>query len=321
MKTINNNTSEFNTAEAENILDRFSMWQIEIADYSLAFVSLSMYERYCVVNDIQIPSILYDSIFDLSQKLNIPPVISYESLILMNDLEDNPVLFSDNYSEQERFFYQTHLYIEHDIYEIFNIIQPLYNWWWVNNPDYINSYVAFVNDPINRAIHRMENLIEYFEPEAFSDMRPYFDLTNHPYKKPDGTHYPWPSWAYSAGFVFLDIVTWNKAPNLDKYSLDDTMLPVHQWNGYITQSDLDQVKSGVLEQWNLFNKAPDNYYIWKLLENLLKIRGLHMKAAMKFIWNKGMNEPWTGWSKSAKMFLRKHIRNTKNNIDKHLLTN
>ncbi len=321
MNTINNETTWRDISSAQDTLKNFMTWNIEICNYPETFVELSIHERYCHEHGLEIPLALTQTIKCLAYVLKIPPVITYESLIMMNDLDNNPILFLDTQKDQELLFYKTHLEIEHDLHEIFKISKPLYRWEWINNPEYINSYIVFINDPINRAISRIENLIENFKPEAFNCMRPYFNLNNFPKDKQNWEKYPWPSGAYSAAFVYLDILTGIKWPNEKQYSLDDDMLPQRLWNWYITVKEIEHIKQKVVSQWNLVEKYPNNEYITMLIKNIIKFRGLHMKAAMKFIWKKNMNQPWTGWSNSAIKFLKEHIKNTKNKIDENLITN
>lgn len=321
MKTIDaipekNNNMSFDVVVIEKIIENFDQWNIEINDYKQHIVTLMMYERYYILNDIERPKKLHSVIVKLSQMLGIPEVPTYECLVCMNDLDNEPILFSGPDDQQsELLFYKTHLDIEHEIYGIFNIVKWIYDW--TGNWGSLNNVWKLLNN----AIRHMEGLIQNLSVEWFNNMRPYFDLRNHPYKKSDMSCYPGPSWAYSATFIFLDLITGTKPPNLDNYSLDDSMVPRIQWNGYITLPCINDLKGQILQQWNLLEKFPDFEPVREILKSVLRFRGLHMKIAMKMIWREDLKKPWTGWSKSAAKYLTEHINMTKSHIDESLLSN
>ena len=62
MKTINNDPTYFDIEWAQEILNEFSIWNIEIKDYAKSLEILIRYERYCVNNDLERPDRLYQVI-------------------------------------------------------------------------------------------------------------------------------------------------------------------------------------------------------------------------------------------------------------------
>ena len=296
--------------EAEKVLS----FNLSDTVKSRIFSNLSMYDRLCDFENIPVEHDIIVALEQLSEYFNIPPVITYESLILLNDFDGSPSLFSEENAADEILFYKTHFDIEYLFYEIHEIVFDFYSW---------NSSALVVEDLIANIwliAKKLHHLMSHMKGSSFNALRPYWSLSWHYRKDENWKAYPGPSWAYTCWFVYMDMLLGIKDINIDSYSMDDRMLPNISWSGYITKSELDELKILIKEKGVLSDMLPEeNQWIQELKRSVLKFRLWHKQAARKYIWDENLEQPWTWGAKNASAFLDDHIEETKLSISNNLL--
>lgn len=299
------NTPKRNDEESpipEKIIDSLKNkvldWSLEQEKKKQAFSTLVVYERWLDKQWLNIDDNVSESIKTLSDELWTPNILTYESLVLLNDLEESPALFSQEFEKDERHFYDMHQQIEKHFYVLHQNIYDFYSWA-VNEPDFDT-----INDCQKEIFSCLSRLVWGMSVAWFNGIRPYWSLDDYHQKDVGWKNFSWPSWAFSCGAIYLDILLWVKWTNLDKYSLDDRLLPQIQWNWYISVGDIEDLKELVNQHGNLFDLLwNSNQWAQKMLEQLKKYRAWHKNAAIKFIWKENLQMPWTGWSLNANDFL------------------
>lgn len=309
---INYNNTSFDNKEAKST-DEIENLAQEVLDWELknAFVKLVILERKYECEWVKLSDNIWKAISEISKKLDIPPVITYESLILLNDLDKNPLLFSSNdeteNKENELLFYKTHQEIEYLFYYIYEEINNLYN---LNEND-IDKIIK-CNRLLKEILKKLWSLMKSMSKEAFNYLRPFWDLSTHYKKKSNGESYPWPSWAFTCWFIYLDVVLWIKDFNTNQLSMDDTMLPKLSGNWYITTNEIEKLKKQVKENWTLIDLFwSESTEVQELIKTIIWFRESHMKASKKYVWEANLERSWTWWSTNAKSFLQQHINDTK----------
>lgn len=291
-------------------------WDIALSEWKTIFTALTVFHRYAEFHNIILPADIKYAIDILSESFEIPPVITYESLILLNDLDNDPVLFSQEHWEAELLFYKTHQDIEYYFFQIHTLIKNAY----LDNCYDINIWN--IQKALSKIIESLYSLMKDMDTLSFDALRPYWNLAEYSQKDEFDNSYPWPSWAYTCWFVYLDLVLWIKSVDIDSYSMDDRMLPSIPWSPYITRYDLDHLRWNIKQKWVLRDLFP-----WKISEidvlkkMVLKFRLWHKQAARKYVWDENLERPWTGWAKNARMFLEQHIEDTKTHIQNNLTSN
>lgn len=139
--------------------------------------------------------------------LQLPPVMNYEAIILMNPLHTNPILLSstDDDKKQELFFYEIHRDIEYLLFPIIQTLLQLMEEKAEKDPQ--NSIIeifTIVDENLSIVIQKMSFLYRNLNKESFSRFRKFF--TKIQFRNLDGEPYPGPSGASSAAFPTLDIL-------------------------------------------------------------------------------------------------------------------
>ena len=315
MNSLHSNSTHIPTqfSSALDSVDSILWWTCDTEIQKNIFANLLLYHRYADFHWLPISEKVVHAINTLSIYYDVPPVMTYESLILLNKFNDDAVVFSENHGEQELLFYKTHQDIEYLFYDIHIQIQ-----WAYLGPNRDLSVVV-MTESLQKIIQKLYTLMKCMSTESFSAIRPYWDLTHYSQKDENGDSYPWPSWAYTCWFVYLDLVLWIKSVDTKLYSIDDRMLPNIRGNGYITKHDLDELRAMVKERWLLKEVLPwQSKQIWKLQNQLLRFRLGHMQAARKYVWDENLEKPWTWGAINARKFLENHINATKSKLPKIL---
>ena len=280
-------------------------WSIETIQQHISLVS--MYDRYCVLYWLDTPTEMSAALDILYSQYNIPPVISYENLVLLNQRGKKPTYaMSDEHQADELFFYEIHQKIEVLFYGILEIIENIYN----ESSSDTESELSELWKKLSNIMRLMMWLRKNFTKWWFDALRPYWDLSEHPRVKESWEAFPWPSWAYSCGFIYLDMAIWKINPDTEHLSLDDEMLPQISWNWYITTRDISRLKETVRDRWNLWFFLSWNPKIHKIIEELKKVRQWHMGLAKKYVWKDALRWAGTWWAPSAWEFLEEHIERT-----------
>lgn len=288
-------------------------WELANKTPGKVFAKLTMYDRLCDSQNIEVASEIRSAINLLSQRFQVPPVVTYECLILLNDLENSPSLFSEEYIEDEALFYKTHQDIEYLFFEIHEMVFDFYSW---NLKDISIESMLSNLWLINKKLH---TLMSTMKGRAFNSFRPYWDLTEHYRKDENANTYPGPSGAYTCSFVYMDMLLWIRDHTITNYSMDDRMLPNITWFGYITKHELDTLKLMIKDKGSLSDILWESTkWIISLKQSILKFRFWHKQAAKKYIWDENLERPWTGASVNANDFLDEHIDATKKSIARNI---
>jgi len=311
-----NTTDDWLLANGDVLLihaKRILHWKLENKMVGRVFAKLTMYDRFCDAQNIHVAQEIRSAIDLLSERFQVPPVVTYECLILLNDLTHSPSLFSKEYVQDETLFYKTHQDIEYLFFEIHEAVFDFYAW---NIKDIDIKHILLNLRYINKKLH---TLVSIMKTEAFNSFRPYWDLTSHYRTDENGETYPGPSWAYSCWFVYMDILLWIKEHTIAHYSMDDRMLPNISWSGYITKNELEELKRFVIEQGTLSSILWEQTESVKSLKKaILKFRFWHKQAAKKYIWDANLEKPGTWQSINANTFLDAHIEATKSSISENI---
>ena len=298
-----NHTYQEDRAQIVDLARTLVAWKnkIDPRDYS----RLIIYDRYCAVNWIQIPPEVKESL-DRFESEWLPPVISYESLVLLNDMR-NPTLLSDDFQEDEILFYQIHK----DIEVKYNIIMWLVVDFLKNDESWIDGLLSQTLIELNEISKLLATLRRGLSTEWFMNMRPYWDLSQHYRKDWEWNAYKWPSGAYSCWLIYMDLLMWIKPLECSSFSMDDSLLPQIQWNWYITIDDVRYLIDRLRETGNFQDRLwKQHQWYQKIIDAIERIRKWHMGLARKYIWEETLKLGWTWGAKNALDFLQDHVSDT-----------
>ena len=251
--------------------------------------------------------------------LQLPPIMNYEAIILMNPLHTNPILLSstDDDRKQELFFYEMHRDIEHLLFPIIQtLLQLMKEKAEEESQNSIIKTLTVVDENLSKVIQKMSFLYRNLNKESFSHFRKFF--TRIQFRNLDGEPYPGPSGASSAAFPTLDILfgieqTWALSP------IADEVRPKIAWRWYTTILEMNTAKDLVALHGNLFQKY--DWLTWvdtalkKCVDSIKKFRINHKAQVEKFVPEALQWETtWTGWATNVTHYLDTMIENTKRRI-------
>lgn len=249
-----------------------------------------------------------------AQILWLPPVMTYEWIILLNPIgSKNAIIYSEDLDDRsaEEFFYQTHKDIEKEMYPIIQ---------WLLESFSQNTSTTQISELLDTSIESMEKVLikmitlyRKLDKEAFSRFRGYFMPIA--FRKSDGENYPWPSGASSAIFPTFDtLIGIEQVAPLSL--LAEKVFPILSDRGYTTLSDLVRARSVVIQYWSLLSRYSDDTVVLGkirvLIDTLKKFRINHRSNVEKFL-PEVMAKKWWGswWAADVPEYLNAIIDNTK----------
>ncbi len=250
----------------------------------------------------------------VSKLLWLPPVMTYEGIILMNPLgTDKQLTYSQNETDKvaELFFYQTHKNIEQWLYPMIQWLLKVWSNKTLSTTDIVQLLQTAQNQ-MNTVLETMVALYKNLDKEAFTRFRGYFSSVK--FRELHGVNYPGPSWASSAIFPTLD--TLFGIEQIQELSvLASEIRPKIAWMWYTTIADIDRATDIVKKNWNLLEQFSENPEISAQLKELInmlrKFRINHRSHVTKYI-PEAMNQhaPWTGGAQDVPTYLGQIIENT-----------
>ena len=244
----------------------------------------------------------------------LPPVMTYEGIILLNPLENNPFIFSEweDDRKQELFFYQTHKDIE---IELFPIVMRLLSI--AENPDMKEEEIIVELEKIRSwllfAVSKMTGLYKNLDSWAFGRFRWFFEGIK--FRSKDGTTYPGPSGASSAIFPTLDLIL--GIDTVEPLSvLAHDVRPILSGRGYTTIQEMTRAQEVVSDIGSLSVRFENSPQLLKLLKECIdtikKFRVWHKATVQKFIPEVMAGKSgWTWWASNVPEYLWTIIANTK----------
>lgn len=227
------------------------------------FLDLAMQDSIYAMHHEETPLDITEELLQLSEEMGIPPVTTYQVLVLLNTSkldEQGERLFSNSpeIRHQEHIFYETHRIIEKSLKKAIDEILSL--------PEELSTTTT---DNFHQAISASRNLTRSLTKEDFNSLRLYYA---------NNQNLPGPSGFYSAAFVVLDTISipnffYDNTPRFD-------LLPTNRIDTfpyYITREDIQHVTH--LKQ-SGFEVAPS---IQNCILNFLeRFRNIHMGHVSRF---------------------------------------
>ncbi len=252
----------------------------------------------------------------VSELLWLAPVLTYEGIILLNPLDENPQTFSEwSDAEQELLFYKIHRDIELHIYpsirKLIGLLDDPRNSDTTETIDVLDE----INAKLEFAVWKMGEMYRSLNKEAFSRFRPFFSGIES--RSLGNEKYPGPSWASSCIFPTLDILLGiEKVAELSKNA--HAVRPALSWNWYTTVLDMKEAEEKTSKFGNLYDIfAGNSELLWKLnrlTDTLRKFRMNHQWNVKKYLPQVFEGAGWTGWATNVPEYLGAIIHNTKSRI-------
>lgn len=247
----------------------------EITHEHVAYLDTLMREARCRADSTRPTEASIRETDRLSVALGLPPVLTYEAIVLFNPLDEAPRTFLNDPEgrREEILFYRIHRDIECELYPVIRgLLDSL-------TPGYeagetfalrIGAYTRTVRD----SIARLGMMHRELSKNHFDRMRPYFGTPDYR-TDGQGRHYPGPSGASSAAFVALDTLL---GIERDDTELTDLVRPVVTGRGYATMNDVEEARTLVAKYGTLEKAHPgdaNQEAISGLAEVLARFRAHH----------------------------------------------
>ncbi|HRI35616.1 MAG TPA: DUF1864 family protein [bacterium] len=154
----------------------------------------------------------------LAKSLGLPPVLTYEALILMNPLDTAPRTFlTDEVGRRDEIaFYRIHFEIERMLYPSIRMLIDTLSHVRPNSESFAPIGQA-LNESLQETKRKMGEMFRTLGVDSFARMRPYF-MADPGRTDAEGRTYPGPSGASSAAFPTIDLllgISSNESPDKD----------------------------------------------------------------------------------------------------------
>ncbi len=262
----------------------------------------------------QIPSaVMIETTDRIAHILWLPPVLTYEMIVMMNLLDPHPVLMSDDEitRKEELLFYETHRNIETILYGPLTWVMTIADTLQVSDDEVLVSLKCLAT-VLQEVIEIMVHLYKNFSPDAFLRFRGFF--TSILYRNVEWVLYPWPSWASSASFPIIDIIIGiERLPPLSQ--LSSRVMPVLQNHGYATLQDIEKVSKSVEMYGDFSTRFSHNQDVKRILHEIVNklksFRLIHASSVRKFLPEAYNGTAGTWWAQDIPRYLEQIIDNTK----------
>ena len=284
------------------------------------FINTVAIEAKMSAVNISPSSTICDTTDKLANILGLPPVLTYESIVMLNLLSPNPILMSDDLviREQERLFYQVHNDIELSLYDALSANITIANTVSIDQSN-LRKTLIHLEQSLQKSLSLMSSLYTWFDKHAFMRFRKYFSSIQH--RSIDWVQYPWPSWASSASIPIIDILMWIEQSSTALSPLSDNVRPILTGNGYSTLSDMRAASSWTEKYGDFYARFSHDPEMRSLLDSIVillkKFRMNHSASVKKFLPEAYTGIAWSGWVLNVPEYLDRAIGNTHQRISNH----
>lgn len=221
----------------------------------------------------------------LAKILWLPPVLTYEWIVLLNPLDTSEqITFSSGkIIDAEVFFYKTHADIEK---LLFLAVSRLFSIYTIPQDDKweIIWLLKDIESYLDDSVKKMAQLYRWLDPIDFQAFRAYFQPIA--FRNLDGTQYPWPSGASSAAFPTIDLL-FGIAERPSLWPLVEAVMPRLSNQGYTTIQELTRARALVIQHGNIHSRFMNDPEITELVEWIVKVlkkfRISHRSVVTKFL--------------------------------------
>lgn len=245
--------------------------------------------------------------------MQLPPVVTYEGVVLLNPLDSDPLTFSVDQPDRENeiLFYRVHRDIERELYMSISMLASTIE---LDFPEQIViEKLQYSKKHLQNTVLKMAELYKNLDKESFWRFREFF--REIPFRLVEGMSYPWASWASSSAFPALNILFW--IPEVTPLSpLAHLVMPRLDSREYTTIHTLARLRAITQEKWTIQQKYVNQPWIIDLANDCIqyieKFRRMHLGSVKKFIPEAMQGkQSGTGWSTDVPWFLGKAIEDTR----------